>query len=128
MPRLSADQRAASAWRAGSKHVKPPSYLSRPARAVWREIVRSRPVDYFGPGATHLLESFVVASVAVRELAPKIAADPCDKDLAEAFSRYSATAATAATKLRLAISSSVTPHAAKLKEGGAHGPLIGARS
>ncbi len=125
MPRLSADERAAAAWRAGSKHVKPPAYLSRPARAIWREIVRSRPADYFGPGATHLLESFVVATVAVRELAPKIAADPCDKDLAEAFRRYSATAATAATKLRLAVSSAVKPHAGKLNERGTHHPLIG---
>ena len=62
--------------------------------AKQREIVASRPADYFAPGATNLLEAFVVASVAMRELAPKIAADPGDKDLAEAFRRYSAVAAT----------------------------------
>ncbi len=129
MPRLSADERAASAWRAGAKAPKPPKSFSRPARALWREIVRSRPPDYFLPGSLNLLESFVVASIAVRELAPKIAADPADKDLAETFRRHSATAATMATKLRLAVSSAIKPHSGKLAEkGGGHHPLIGGDS
>ncbi len=126
MPRLSAEDRAGGAWRAGGAGPKPPKCLSRPARAMWREIVRSRPADYFAPGATQLLEAFVVASVAARELAPKIAADPGNKDLAEALRRYSAVQATQATKLRLAVSSAIKPHAGKLTEKGAgHGPLIG---
>ena len=126
MPRWSAEDRAAASWRAGGKGPKPSKSLSRPARALWREIVRSRPPDYFLPGSLNLLESFVVASIAVRELAPKIAADPADKDLAETFRRHSATAATMATKLRLAVSSAIKPHAGKLTErGGGHGPLIG---
>ena len=126
MPRQSAEDRAAAAWRAGGEGPKPPKCLSRQAKAVWREIVRSRPPDYFGPGSTQLLEAFVVASLAVRELAPKIAADPGDKDLAEAFRRHSAVMATMATKLRLAVSSAVTPHSGKLNErGGVRDPLIG---
>ena len=126
MPRLSAEDRAASAWRAGGEPPKPPKHLSRKGRAMWREIVASRPADYFAPGATQLLAAFVVASVAMRELAPKIATDPGDKDLAEAFRRHSAVAATMATKLRLAVSSAVKAHSGKLTErGGAHGPLIG---
>ena len=129
MPRLSAEERAAAVWRAGGEPPKPPKCLSRKARALWREIVASRPADYFGPGSTQLLECFVVASVAARELAPKIAADPGDKGLAEAFRRHSAIMATMATKLRLAISSAVKPHAGKLNErGGGHGPLIGGRA
>ena len=126
MPRQSAEDRAAAAWRAGGAGPKPPKHLSRKARAMWREIVASRPADYFAPGATNLLEAFVVASVAARELAPKIAADPGDKDLAEAFRRHSAVMATMATKLRLAVSSAIKPHAGALTErAGAHGPLIG---
>ncbi len=129
MPRLSAEDRAAATWRAGGAGPKPPKHLSRPAKAMWREIVRSRPADYFGPGATQLLESFVVASMAARELAPKVAVDPGDKDLAEALRRYGAVQATMATKLRLAVSSAIKPHSGKLAErGGAHGPLIGGRS
>ena len=126
MPRQSAEDRAAAAWRAGGAGPKPPKFLSRKAKALWREIVRSRPVDYLGPGSTQLLESFVVASVAARELAPKIDADPGNKDLAEAFRRHSAVMATMATKLRLAVSSAIKPHSGKLTErAGAHGPLIG---
>ena len=126
MPRLSAEDRAAAAWRAGGAGPKPPKHLGRQARAMWRQIVASRPADYFAPGATQLLESFVVASVAARELAPKIAANPGDKDLAEALRRHSAVMATMATKLRLAVSSAIKPHSGKLTErGGAHGPLIG---
>ena len=129
MPRQSAEDRAAATWRAGGAGPKPPKHLDRKARAMWRGIVASRPADYFGPGATQLLESFVVASVAARELAPMIAADPRNKDLAEALRRYSAIQATQATKLRLAVSSAVKPHSGKLAErGGAHGPLIGGRS
>ena len=126
MPRLSAEDRAAATWRAGGAGPKPPKHLGRQARALWRSIVASRPADYFAPGSTQLLESFVVASVAARELAPKIAAEPGDKDLAEALRRYSAIQATQATKLRLAVSSAIKPHAGKLTErAGAHGPLIG---
>ena len=126
MPRKSAEDRAAAAWRAGGEPPKPPKYLSRKAKALWREIVASRPADYFAPGATQLLESFVVASVAARELAPKIAADPGDRGLAEAFRRHSAVMATMATKLRLAVSSAIKPHSGRLTErGGGHGPLIG---
>ena len=96
---------------------------------MWRSIVASRPADYFAPGATQLLESFVVVSVAARELAPMIAANPGDKDLAEANRRHNAVMATMATKLRLAVSSAIKPHSGKLTEGGgAHGPLIGGRS
>ena len=118
--------KAAAVWRAGGAGPKPPKHLSRKARAMWREIVASRPADHFAPGSTHLLESFVVASVATRELAPKIDADPGNKDLAEALRRYSAIQATQATKLRLAVSSAIKPHSGKLTErAGAHGPLIG---
>ena len=67
-----------------------------------------------GPGATNLLEAFVVASVAMRELAPKVAADPGNKDLAEALRRYSAIQATQATKRRLAVSSAIKPHSGQV--------------
>ena len=129
MARQSTEDRAAAAWRAGGEGPTPLKHLSRQAKAMWREIVRARPADYFGPGSTQLLESFVVASVAVRQIAPLIAADPGDKDLAETLRRHSAVMATMATKLRLAISSAVKAHSGKLAErGGAHGPLIGGRS
>ncbi len=129
MPRLSAEDRAASAWRAGSKPVKPPSYLSRQAKALWREIVASRPPDYFGPGSTHLLELFVVAVLAARVLAVVVEADPRDEAAAKEWRDFAKIEATLATKLRLAVSSAIKPHAGKLNErGAAHHPLIGGQA
>ena len=125
MARQSAEDRAAAAWRAGGSGPTPPKHLSRQAKAMWREITRARPADYFGPGSTQLLEAFVLASVAVRQIAPQIAADPGNKDVAESFRRYSSIMATMATKLRLAVSSAIKPHSGKLNERGTHHPLIG---
>ena len=78
MPRQSAENKAAAAWRSGGKRPEPPKHLSRVAKAMWRQIVNSRPPDHFGPGATHLLESFVVVTLAARDLAPAVEADPRD--------------------------------------------------
>ena len=65
----------------------------------------------------------------MRQIAPMIAADPGNKDLAETLRRHSAVMATMATKLRLAVSSAIKAHSGKLAErGGAHGPLIGGHS
>ena len=125
MPRLSAEDRAASAWRAGGEPPKPPKHLSRRARAMWREIVASRPVDYFGPGATQLLESFVVAVLAARELAVAVEATPSDKAAIDAWLAVVKVETALATKLRLAVSSSIKPHAGKLNERGGRHPLIG---
>ncbi len=129
MPRQSAEDRAAAAWRAGGAGPKPPKHLSRPARALWREIVASRPADYFGPGAAHLLESFVVAVLAARVLAEVVEANPRDEAAAKEWRDFAKVEATLATKLRLAVSSSVVPHARSLTErgGGTH-PLIGGSS
>ncbi len=126
MPRQSAEDRAAAAWRAGGKRPEPPKHLSRKAKAMWREIVASRPPDYFGPGAAHLLESFVVAVLAARTLAEVVEADPRDEAAAKEWRDFAKVEATLATKLRLAVSSAIRPHAGALTErGGAHGPLIG---
>ncbi len=105
MPRLSAEDRAAAVWRAGGEPPKPPKHLSRAAKAMWREIVASRPADYFGPGSTHLLESFVVAVLAARVLAEVVEADPRDEAAAKEWRNFARIEATLATKLRLAVSS-----------------------
>ncbi len=126
MPRLSAEDRAAAAWRAGSNPVKAPKHLSRAAKAMWREIVASRPADYFGPGSTHLLESFVVAVLAARELAVVVEANPRDEAAAKEWRDFAKIKATLATKLRLAVSSAIKPHSGRLNErGGGRDPLIG---
>jgi phage terminase small subunit len=69
MPRQSAEARSAAVWREGGEHPKPPKHLSTAAKAVWREIVDCRPVDFFQPGALHLLEQLCVMVVAARGVA-----------------------------------------------------------
>ena len=125
MPRKSAEDRAAAAWRAGGKHPEPPKHLSRRAKAMWREIVASRPPDYFAPGAAHLLESFVVAVLAARTLAEVVEANPRDEAAAKEWRDFAKVEATLATKLRLAVSSAIRPQSGKLTEKGGSHPLIG---
>ena len=126
MPRLSAEDRAAAAWRAGGAPPKPPKHLSRRAKAMWREIVASRPPDYFGPGSAPLLESFVIAVLAARVLGAVVEENPVDKAAADAWLAMVKAKTALATKLRLAVSSTIKPHAGKLNErGGAQHPLIG---
>jgi phage terminase small subunit len=49
MPRASAEERAAAFYRAGNKAPAAPKALSSRAQAVWRQIVSSKPVDWFDP-------------------------------------------------------------------------------
>jgi phage terminase small subunit len=58
MPRQSAEARSAAAFRQGGKHPVPPKHLSDDAKALWREMVEDRPVDYFRPGALHYSSSW----------------------------------------------------------------------
>ncbi len=124
MPRKSAEDRAAAAWRARGKPSPPPKSLGRKARAIWREIVKSRPPDFFPTGILPLLEDFCVASVAARDLATAVEADPNDKATADAWISFAKVQATLATKLRLVNTASRSSGIHAEKGGGTH-PLIG---
>ncbi len=123
MPRKSAEERAAAAWRARGKPAAPPKHLGRKARAIWREIVKSRPPDFFPTGILPLLEDFCVASVAARELATSVEADPTDKAAADAWISFAKIQATLATKLRLVNTASRS--SGSHDEKGVSDPLIG---
>jgi hypothetical protein len=47
MPRLSAEARMATAFRAGAKPPQPPRDLGPAAAAVWRSIMQSKPLGFF---------------------------------------------------------------------------------
>jgi phage terminase small subunit len=85
MPRISAEARTAAHWQGGGQHPKPPSDLSNAAKAVWREIVDCRPVDFFRPGALHLLEQLCVATVAARHVAKLIEDDPANPEYIQLY-------------------------------------------
>ncbi len=123
MPRKSAEERAAAAWRA-RKPPSPPKTLSRAARATWREIVRSRPPDFFPTSILPLLEAFCVAAGAVRDLSPAVEADPADREAADAWQSYAKVMVSLATKLRL-VNTAKRDSGIHSEAGGGDHPLIG---
>lgn len=126
MPRSSADEIAAAVWREGGRHPQPPKHLARDARAVWREIVESRPVDFFAPGSLHLLEQFCVTVIAQRHISARLQADPGDLETAKLHKEYGTLSATLATKLRLSIQSALRTESGKNSERApALGGLLG---
>lgn len=116
MPRPSAEARAAAALREGGGHPKPPEHLSDAAKAVWHEIVDCRPVDFFQPGAQHLLEQLCVMVVAARKIAGTIEEDPSDMRAATIYANFTQRCAMHCQKLRLSIQSALRCDSRKLDE------------
>jgi phage terminase small subunit len=117
MPRLSAEARSSSVWRAGGgEHPRAPKHLSREAKGIWREIVESRPADFFSPGSLHLLEQFCVTMVAQRANMAAVEARPFDDEVVERLARLGALLNATATKLRLSIQSALRTESGKNDE------------
>lgn len=116
MPRLSADARAAAAFRAGGQHPRPPKGMPKPAAKVWREIVEARPADFFQPGQLHLLELFCCSVELQRATLKTLQAQPANDAAHKRMGRLATIIASLATKLRLTISSASRPDAAVNKE------------
>jgi hypothetical protein len=98
------------------EHPQPPKHLSKAAQAVWREIVECRPVDFFQPGALHLLEQLCVVVVAARKVGELIEGDPLDADAAKLYTEYMQRCAMHCQKLRLSIQSALRTESGKLDE------------
>jgi hypothetical protein len=116
MPRSSAESLAGAAYRAGGKPPQPPKHLSVKARALWREITTSRPVDFFSPGATTLLAGFCEMAAAQEGNLRALAGSPADLELQKAAREMATILNSTAVKLRLAVSSSVRADAGILNE------------
>ena len=116
MPRISPEARSGAAWRAQGVHPEPPKNLSQPAKAVWQEIVGCRPVDFFKPGALHLLEQLCVMVVAARTIGQIVEENPLDEDAAKAYTTYAQRCAMHCQKLRLSIQSALRTEAGELNE------------
>jgi phage terminase small subunit len=111
MPRKSAEAIAGEAWRRmqAPPHPEPPVWLSEAAARHWREIVVTRPVDYFDAPNQHLLEALCVhiatADVVWSELAKIDVADPAQmrryRTLLTMANRQSQMISMLLTKLRL---------------------------
>ena len=128
MPRQSAESRAAAAFRAGAEPPRPPSGLSAAAKAVWVEIVASKPADFFDAGARPLLIAYCEAAVHVAYLARKLQwhrsrrYSPDAIDCEKRFVAVSGAMTTLSTKLRLSVQALVDRRSRGLLEQGAGSP------
>jgi hypothetical protein len=116
MPRASAEARSGAVWREGGRHPEPPKNLSAAAQKLWREIVEDRPVDFFRPGAAHLLEQLCVAVIAARHVAQHVEQNPLDADAERAYTNWMQRCAMHCQKLRLSIQTEVDRKSGKLDE------------
>ena len=134
MPRHSSEERSAAVWRARAKHPAPPSYLSRDAKKLWRQIVEARPVDYFQPGSQQLLEQFCETMVAQRAALGEMARSTAEPDAlalsVKTMKDLAAVLNSTALKLRISIQAEVNRKSGKLDEkepAGAKSDLIGGK-
>jgi hypothetical protein len=116
MPRMSAESRSAAAYLVGGKPPQPPKHLSARAKAIWRSIVASRPVDYFRPGSDVLLAQFCEMAAAQEHNLRALAGNPGDPARQRGVRDLAMILNSCATKLRLAISSAARAEAGILTE------------
>jgi hypothetical protein len=101
MARQSAEARGAALYHAGGKPPQPPAHLSKRGKEIWREVTRSRPADYFRPGALALLGNLCELSAQQEVYLKALAADPHNPELQQVVIRVAAAMNSAATKLKL---------------------------
>lgn len=121
MPRQSAEDRAAAAFRAGGAPPEPPTHLDQAAAKLWREIVSSKPADFFDPGACVLLEHFCTLAVDARDVTTSLAQSRRNKakDMRVWEKRLvfiSKALASLATKLRLSVQARLEWHNRRIQE------------
>ncbi len=122
MPRISAEDRSASAFRAGGERPEPPKRMTAPAKELWREIVADRPIDFFRPGSLSLLEKYCQVTVEDRRIVRRLARMRVDD--ADYASWHKVTVANSAmcmslgSKLRLTVQADVDRHSRKIEERG----------
>jgi hypothetical protein len=120
MPRTSAEERSASFYRAGRKPIPPPKVLSPRAKAIWRQIVAAKPVDWFDGGnhgylADHCEEQARLELIwlRLREVAP---GTPESTKLTAELKTVRSNLSTSARHLRLTVQETIQRAAAKTGE------------
>jgi hypothetical protein len=106
MPRLSPEARSALYHRTG-KAPAPPAHLDAKAKRLWREITHSRPVDFFLPGQTVLLEQFVELAVLQRFYLDMLKRNPLNPELLKSTTMLATTLNMTAQKLRISNSAAI---------------------
>jgi hypothetical protein len=120
MPRTSAEERAASFYRAGKVRAKPPTQLSPAARKIWRAIVASKPVDWFDYGSLGLLADHCQSRARLEAIWTRLhevkAGSPESLSLAKEMRIHSARMSTTARQLRLTVQHAITRQASMAGE------------
>lgn len=120
--RRSAADSAVLAFDAATPDPSAPDTLAPDAAALWRDIVRSRPPGYFGPGDLPLLAEYCRTTATFLPGINAALRDSYDGDLLAARDRLIRQAATLAGKLRLCVSSRTRPDTASTRDAAQHGP------
>ncbi len=125
MPRISAEARGALSYRVGGRPPPAPKNLSREAAAIWRAIVRAKPLGWFDPGSLPLLARYCRTAVRAEQLADVLDAttvhDLGAADLEKRVVKLNGSLTTLATKLRLSVQGAVDRKSRLLDEAGAGG-------
>ena len=136
MPRSSAEERAAKAYRAGGKRPAPPAFLGKEAAATWRKIVAAKPLGWFDEGNLPLLALYCATLEQARLVAARVGAtgvsDKGAHGLEIRLMGLNGSCVTLASKLRLTVQAAVNRHSRMLDERGpgeaaASDPLLGGK-
>ena len=120
--RQSAAEASVIAFSADRPDPPPPDTLASEARALWRDIVRSRPPGYFGPGDLPLLEEYCRDMGTLVPGLNRVLDNAFDLEALTARDRLIRQAATLAGKLRLCVSARTRPDSASTRDAAMTGP------
>lgn len=116
----SAAEKAAAFYRAAKTAKEPPKALTGRARAIWREIVNSKPADWFDGGSVGLLADHCWSQARLEECWRRLDRYPVGSSEARLVMVELRTLrvnyATSARLLRLTVSNGIERHAAKMAE------------
>jgi hypothetical protein len=97
-----------------------PTEFSPEAAAIWREVVSSRPVDFFDGGSLRLLGQYCRQMAVADRLSAELDATAVSSDTMtgkiKRLAALSASCTTLATKLRISIQSAVHCQSGKISE------------
>jgi hypothetical protein len=120
MPRRTAEERAASFYRARRVVPAPPRGMNARARRAWRDIIASKSPDYFDAGSLELLRLYCEASAGAFQVAADLAGlAPGSVQYTRACANWKmlANGALASAKaLRLTVQNAVHTQSAKITE------------
>jgi hypothetical protein len=123
MARQSAEARGASAFRVGGKPPEVPAGFSPEAAEIWREIVDSKPVDWFDGGSLGLLRLYCRTLVQAERVAVEMESRPPTSDVAYLERRLAllnGCCTTLGTKLRLTVQLQISTKSGKITEKPGH--------